>query len=204
MHRLRLALAIAAPLTLGVASSVAAQDSTASPTPLAGVECTVEPRSFDDLMQLLATPASAPEPAIAASPAAATLPAGDPADEDTVAAVQQSVQELTACINEGDLLRALTLYSDRFVHDAFNGATITQEQYDATVDAAEPRPAGEEVVIYSFGDVVIAADGRAAVLVVGDDPQNERPPSTTLFYLVEEDGRWVVDETIQTPDESDA
>jgi hypothetical protein len=60
------------------------------------------------------------------------------------------------------------------------------------------------VLVYSFGDVVITDDGRAAVIVVGDDQANARPPSGTLFYLVQEGDRWVIDETVRSPEEDEA
>lgn len=196
MHRLRFALLIAAPLAFGAVPVVAAQDSTASPTPLAAIECTVEPVSFEDLSQTLATPAAEPA-APEASPTAVTAPEGDPADATTTEAVRETISELTACLNAGQLLSSLALYSDGFLQSAFSEIEITQEMFDEQLTTVDPRPEGEQVLLYSFDDVVMTDDGRAAVVVVGDDLANEGPPSATLFYLVEEGDRWLVDDTAE-------
>jgi hypothetical protein len=130
-----------------------------------------------------------------ASPTPVTAPDGEPADDGTAAAVEETISQLTACLNAGDLLATLALYSDGFIQNAFSQLEITQEIYDEQLAVIEPRAEGEQVLLFSFGDVVIADDGRAAVVVVGDDLANEGEPSGTLFYLVEQDGTWLVDET---------
>jgi hypothetical protein len=194
MHRLYIALLAAAALMFATVPTVAAQESTASPTPLDAAECTTEPISFEALTGTLATPAAemtAPE----ASPTPVTAPDGEPADDDTAAAVEETITQLTACLNAGDLLSTLALYSDGFIQNAFSQLEITQEIYDEQLAVVEPRAEGEQVLLFSFGDVVITDDGRAAVVVVGDDLANEGEPSGTLFYLVEQDGTWLVDET---------
>jgi ketosteroid isomerase-like protein len=203
MHRLRFAFLIAAPLSLGVVPAVAAQDSAASPTPIESVECSVEPITYDDLAQLIATPLAEMTPAVEASPTPLALPDGEPADGETVTAVEQTIQEITACLNDGDFKRVLALYSDDFLREAFAGITFTEEEFDDEFSAPAPRADGEEILIYSFGDVVITEDGRAAVLVLGDDQQNERPASETLFYLVQDGDHWLIDEIIRSPDQGD-
>jgi hypothetical protein len=203
MHRLRIALIIAAPFALGIVPA-AAQDSTASPTPLGEplppVECVVEPITYQGLVDLVATPAVTEEPTTEseATPTPLALPPGESADDETVAAVQQTVQEITACLNAGELKRVLSLYSDGFLQEQFQGASFTEEEFEAELGNVTPREEGQEILIYSFGDVVIADDGRAAVIVVGDDQSNERPASGTLFYLVQDGDRWLIDETVRS------
>jgi len=197
------------PLALGIVPA-AAQDSTASPTPLGEplppVECAVEPMTYQALVDLVATPAAPEEsaPDSEATPTPLALPPGQPADEETAAAVQQSIQEITACLNTGDLKRVLSLYSDEFLQEQFQGASFTEEEFDAELGNMTPREEGQEVVIYSFGDVVITDDGRAAVIAVGDDQSNERPAAGTLFYLVQDGDRWLIDETMRSPDEGES
>src|SRR5687767_7438430 len=100
----RLALATSAALTLAVglaAPDVTAQDAT--PTP---VLCTVEPRPATFIVDLLAQPVpeTTPEPLTG-------LPDGaDDVDAETRAATIAVVEELIACVNQGDLLRAFALY----------------------------------------------------------------------------------------------
>jgi hypothetical protein len=203
MHRLRIAFMIAAPLALGIVP-VAAQDSTGSPTavdePLPAVECTVEPITYQALIDLVATPAVTEEATVEseATPTPLALPPGEPADDETVAAVEQAVQEITSCLNAGELKRVLALYSDGYLQKQFQGATFTEEEFEAELGTVTPREEGQEILVYSFGDVVITDDGRAAVIVVGDDLTNERPASGTLFYLVNDDDTWKIDETVRS------
>ena len=201
--RLRVALVIAAPFALGVLPA-AAQDSTASPTPLGdplpAVECTVDQITYEGLGEIASTPPpteeTTPEPE--STPTLLELPAGEPADDETAAAVQQAVQEITACLNAGDLKRVLSLYSDGFLQRQFNGATFTEEEFEAELGVVTPREEDEQILIYSFGEVVITDDGRAAVIVVGDDLMNERPAAGTLFYLVQDGDTWKIDETVRS------
>jgi hypothetical protein len=201
--RIRVALMVAAPFALGVLPA-AAQDSTASPTPLGdplpAVECTVDPITYEGLGKIVATPAATEEttPEPEATPTMLELPAGEPADDETVAAVQQSIQEITACLNAGDLKRVLSLYSDGFLQRQFNGVSFTEEEFEAELGTVTPREPDQEILIYSFGEVVITEDNRAAVIVVGDDLGNERPASGTLFYLVQNGDQWLIDETIRS------
>jgi ketosteroid isomerase-like protein len=183
-------LCVAAWATVAGYDMTAAQEATPEVVPAAS--CVTEPVSLDELQAISATPLAA-TPAPAASPAAEQMPAGEPADEATTEAVTATVRELTACINAGDFLRVLALYDDDFVRTALGGQPATQQMYDqlARITAREP---GQEIAILEVGEVRILEDGRAAVLVTGDDLADPGPSSTTLFYLVEVDGRWLVDE----------
>lgn len=186
------ALAIALALAAGLFRGVAAQD--ASPTAVPASACTVEPIAFERLSAVIASPVASPVAADAAATPSAT-PEGQPADAETTASIQAQVQLLTACINAGDLLRSLAIYSDRFISEAFGGQPITREQYDQQLSATDPRPEGSEIVIVEFGDVVILPDGRAAVSIVGDDLSSPGPPSATVFTFVQENGEWRIDST---------
>jgi hypothetical protein len=187
------AAAVALMVMTGAVAPVAAQD--ASPTPLAAGECTVDQISPEDLNAVIATPpAESPIQNPEATPETG-LPAGDPADDDTTKAVQDTILEVVACLNAGDVLRSLSLYSDRFLSESFGGSPISQEDYDQAKASVTPRISGQEVVLYSFSDVVILDDGRAAVSVLGDDQQSEAPATETVFILVQQGDDWLVDET---------
>ena len=207
--RLRVALMVAAPFALGVLPA-AAQDSTASPTPLGeplpAVECTVEPITYEGLAEVVSTPAATeePTPEPEGTPAPPALPEGVPADDETTAAVQQTIQELVACQNAGDFKRVLALYSDDMLRSIVGDELFTEEEFEAELGTVTPREPEEEILIYFFGDVVITADGRAAVLAFGDNLEMPPPPADTLFYLVQDDDRWLIDEVNLTPDQSDA
>jgi hypothetical protein len=189
------AAAIGLMLVAGLARPVLAQDTT--PVPIQASACANEPIAYGRMSAIIASPVASPAvtPEAIASPVPGLLPAGTPADDETAMAVHERVLILTACINANDLLRTLALYSDQFLSVAFGGQPIAQAAYDAEVGKTNPRPAGTEVVLYGFSDVVIAPDGRAVVSVLGDDLSSPRPPSYTLFYFVHEDGEWRIDAT---------
>jgi hypothetical protein len=185
------AFALAAGLAL-VAPALA-QD--ASPTPLEAGQCTVEQIPFDRLISLVASPVPQPTTVDPAATPPSGLPNGEAADDDTAQAVHDVIVEITACLNAGDLLRGLNLYSDRFLNEAFSGQPITQADYDQAKGDIQPRPRGSEIVLYHFSDVVILPDGRAAVSVLGDDLSSETPPVETVFFLIKQGDHWLIDNT---------
>jgi len=91
---------------------IAAQDASpaAQPaTPVAAAECTITPRTVGGIAEIVtdrsqATPIAAPAPY--------NRPDGTPADDATNAAVTETVRQLVACVNAGDFMRFLGLFSD--------------------------------------------------------------------------------------------
>lgn len=204
MRLVRLAGALAIPAGLIFASGVAAQETPASPEALAAVTCEAETVTYEQLTTIIATPAAAFVPDVAATPGPPTLPSGEQVDDETATAVQETIGELVACLNAGDTMRVLALYSNRFLAENFAGLELTQEQYDQEAGNVVPRDPGQQIEIYSFSDIVKLDDGRVAVLVLGNDLSSEGEASETLFYLVEQDGNWVVDAAVETPDPEEA
>ena len=138
-----------------------------------------------------------------ASPDAGTpftgLPAGEPADAETVDAVTATVRHVFACFNAGDFRRALSLFSDDLVR-SFGAEPGTNEADIEGFLAATPvaTPEEERLALVRVVDVVVVADGRVAAVVVSIDPTtggiNEL---TDLVYFIEQDGQWLVDEVIE-------
>ena len=86
----------------------------------AAAECTVAPRSEDELRALFREAAATP--VLDSSDASATpaiAPTGDPADEQTVAEVSATWRQFIACITAGDQARMFALYSDEMVRRQF-------------------------------------------------------------------------------------
>jgi hypothetical protein len=122
--------------------------------------CRVEARGRDDLNATVATPAARP-----ATPEATVVPAGTPADPETVAGVTATVRELVACFNAGELFRAYGLYTDDYLRDLFwRQPPLSQADYDALA-TPQPAPAGKRVEILAIEDVRLLADGRAGANV---------------------------------------
>src|SRR5262249_46542247 len=148
-------------------------------------ECTVAPRTIDELQALFAlpaTPAAAPT-----NPTPGTLPAGTPVDAATAAAVTSAIREFIACVNAGDFWRQMAMYSDRYVQAYLQAylnpaVGVSQEIYD---HYATPQPAesAHQMALIGVGEIVQLPDGRVATIVTADDPADDLPPGQTLVYL---------------------
>ena len=123
-----------------------------SATPAAGevidpAECQVEPRTIEELQQLVGTASKGTE----ATPGAAQAGSmqGENADEATVQAVTQTYRELVACLNGGQFLRVYALYTDDYLRRTLNQSGINFEQMQAT-----PAPDQQErTALVSVSDV---------------------------------------------------
>src|ERR671921_485191 len=104
-------------------------------TPAAGevidpAECQVEPRTTEELQQLVGAANEGTE----ATPGAAQAGSmqGEDADEATVQAVTQTYRELVACLNAGQFLRVYALYTDDYLRRTLTDRGIDPEQLQAT------------------------------------------------------------------------
>ncbi len=111
--------------------AVIAQDA----TPAAGevvdpAECQVEPRTVEEIEQLIGTAGEATE----ATPGAAQAGSmeGEDADEATVQAVTQTYRELVACLNAGEFLRIYALYTDDYLRRTLADSGMDLQQLQAT------------------------------------------------------------------------
>src|SRR3954447_17466454 len=97
----RFALVPLSLLVLLSQTTMAAEPATPVASPNAS-ECTVSPRTLDELLALKASRAT-PEAIVIepATPTAFAMPEGKPADAATVAAFQETIDLLVACLNEG-------------------------------------------------------------------------------------------------------
>lgn len=196
MHRLSiLVFALLALLTGGLAT-VAAQDA----SPVAGLDfpdpadCTVEPRTEEELRALMreaaATPVGGASPV--ATPASAVPSDGDPADEQTVAEINATWRGFIACINANDFPRVFALISDDklrrdFVQDFAAGETEESmiAFFMATPVELEPDVRAPFIPLT---DVRVLADGRISAVGPGESGQGE------VLIFVEEGDRWMVDD----------
>ena len=158
--------------------------------------CTVEPRTLDEIAELAKS--SAPQ-----HPPNATEADGMPVDQETVAGVTSTIEEMVACSNAGDILRRLAVYSDNRIRYAYPDGPNAALQ----AMAADPLPVQplERVAITAIEDVTALPDGRVSVRVVVDNPashshdpnvsQSAIQQEAARLILVTEDGSWRVDET---------
>jgi hypothetical protein len=164
-------------------------------TPIAGREvpdpslCTVEPRSADFLAQIAVTPAPGATPA---TPQAVVEPSGEAADTATVVAVSDTVRQLYACLNRGDTLRVLALFTDPA---AARFLAIRPGLFVPPTNGT-PGPAllESQIAIVAMTDVKVLRDGRVFALVTQDDPT--RPPDgpePVFFYFSQQNDQWLID-----------
>lgn len=169
-------------------------------------ECRVEPRPPDELIAIW-FPDGTP---VAATPADMSrsgtpvgtgfdVPVGEPADAETIDAVTATVRELLACFNGGDFLAAYSLYSDNLIR-SFGpepGTTIEQAEEFLAFEST-PLPEEERLELIGITDVVVMEDGRVGAIVLSNDPTaTEDGDEPVLVILVEENGRWLIDEIIE-------
>ena len=198
MARLLLALSAGWALAIGLATGTGAQEATPS---TGAAECTVQPY---DLTTVL-TPADGTPTAVATPGDRSTdRPTGEPADEEVVAAVTETIRQFVGCINLGYSFRVLYLftpeYLQRFVDEEIGPLTAEElEELDMLVaeeDPSEPRPPEERTLIISIDDIEVLEDGRVVATVVGDDRSQPEGPSPVYFVFEEVEGRYLIDDVI--------
>ena len=180
---------------------------TAQPDVPHPAECITEPRPASSLLALMGdAPAMGDHGADGMALVAPPLP-GEPADADTLAGVTATVREILACVNAGEYLRALALYSDDLVRRVFaqdGGLPFG----DATAETVAATPgAGTaalpvRLALVDIRDVRVLPDARSSAVVVvgfaaGRDVRAEPP---VLIVFVKRHERWLEDEVINLHD----
>jgi hypothetical protein len=168
-------------------------------TPTAGLdvpaptECTVEPRSEDELRALFREVAATPVlDSSEASPTPAVPPTGAPADEQTVAEINATWRQYIACITAGDQARMFALLSDdmvrrQFVVDVAFG--VSEDALFVYLSATPvPLPPDQSVPFVPFADARVLGDGRVAVVGPGEQGRGD------VRIFVKDGDRWVVDD----------
>jgi hypothetical protein len=156
-------------------------------------ECTVEPRSEDELRALFREAAATPLRASSiASPTPAVPPTSSPADAQTIAEVNAAWRQYIACLSAGDQPRMFALLSDDMVRRQF----VVDIAFGVTEDAlfahlaATPVPLApdEFVSLVPFEGVRVLGDGRVAAVGPGEQGRRE----VRIFIKVRD--RWVLDD----------
>jgi hypothetical protein len=181
-------------LSLGVVHFANAQEASPSPASNQPASCDeIEPRDAAFFETVAGTPEESANEGIpeqdsaGATPTPFAMPEGDMADEMTVAAVSALYEQLIACLNAGDFLRAYALYTDDYLVRNLSEEAITRLE-------ATPVPS-DESTRSEFGglmDARLLQDGRVAALVTISNPQS----GDVLIHAIlrEEDGRLRIDD----------
>ncbi|MBX3069198.1 MAG: hypothetical protein KF883_01720 [Thermomicrobiales bacterium] len=182
LRDVRLPLVIVAAICLGsvTAPGIRAQ------TP-AAAHCDVAPRTIEELTAILATPVPA-----GGSPVAFSAPAGLPVDDDVAKEIEATIAHLFACLNAGETLRAYALYSDDYLHHIL----ATQSPTELTA-LATPRPVDtdEHTIVLGVENPQRLPDGRVYATVILD-PALIPVQKRFGFFLVKQDGRWLIDDVL--------
>ena len=210
MRRLIVLVALVAALGLGAHAARSGPATRQGATPVAAVaglpvtpapeECRVPPRSLSSLQALTSPTAATPVPSPAPGPDG--LPVGAPADAATLAGIAATARELVACLNAGEFLRGLALYSDAFLRaDLAGSGGITEEAYAARATPF-PRPPAAWFTLTEVRDARLLADGRAGA-VVGIRGPGAAAADLSFLIFVKASDRWLLDGVIaQVPGEA--
>jgi hypothetical protein len=170
-------------------------------TPPVGVEvagaeaCQVDPRSPDFILALAGTPMAGQA---TSSPTPFATPDGEAADAETVEGITATMQEVVACFNAADLLRAFALFSDdyfrRLIPEGPVGEVFTGFLTGAPAPVTRIGP-------HAILDVRVMGDGRVGALVTLVDPEAPTPEDAdhrfVVFVMIGD--RWLIDEVMEFP-----
>lgn len=163
--------------------------------------CTLKPLTQDDLQRIEDQgfpPIETPTPV--------ALPFQMPAGEELFTSdreeVEKDLRRSIACVNTGEPLKALAAYTDRWIANFLAQQGGFDEELMAGLLVDRDLQPETYLQIHRIGEPVRLADDRVAVLVTGDNPADEAPPSDRLFLLAEvRPGRYLIDEVITIPSE---
>ena len=154
----------------------------------ASTTCSVAPRAFEEVV-------GSAEPMPGEETDIGPLPEGEVAGPGTITAITATLEEMADCLTAGQMLRFLALHSDEWLQDFAAQAEGITTLTTSTV----PLDDGERAVYLGPWRVQRLADGRvmaATLLRVGDELRPD-PSRVQVLVFVEQDGRWLVDETIR-------
>lgn len=159
-------------------------EATPSPVP-AG--CAVEHRSVAAIAEAAGTGDEASD---LPDPVSYRAPDGVPADAQTSERVAALVNDLIGCVNAGDIVGFLSLFTDGFLRRHF-ASDIAADALDV---APTPLPADERLSLIELRDITVLPDGRIFVLVLLDQGERAAPELTSGLMLRDIDGALRIDE----------
>jgi hypothetical protein len=156
-------------------------------------ECTVEPRSIDNLTQLASGPIPNLTPineVIAAATPAMSVTADPAMMNQVLGLIRQSI----ACRNAGDYARAFALYTDEYAQALLMGAILGSgvDAQSAIIAISTPnaQPSYLWKGVSAFGPVEMLSPTLSATLVIGQSAQagSASIESIERFWVVNDNG----------------
>lgn len=170
------ALCLAALLALPAANALAQDATPVSGNPYDPASCTTALVSTDRVAALLATPVAQTQLPVTEHGIVA-LPAGSAPNEDQLAAIETTLQQLWSCNNARNKAAVFSLFTDQAIQETVgttDGSSWDAAELRADVAAAltpgEPRLPEEWATIDSIVSVTAYDDGQVGVLVLNTDP----------------------------------
>jgi hypothetical protein len=173
---------------MALAPELAAQESTPAGEAVDPGLCTVDPRTVDELVVIFMEGDYVPDEEIAAG----TLPQGEPADEATVTAVDETMRLLIACANAGNYRAQMALFTDdgvQFFGPESSDATEEDIRQFFAETPVEAVPEDERERFAGLSDIQVLSEGRVGA-VYGGTPQD---PGAAYVIFLEVDGRYLID-----------
>lgn len=208
MRRFLMIGALLALLVAGSVSVTAAQ--TAAPAATgAATTCTAPRYDIRSLLKRLAATPAAEQPTPNATSTPPDTSGAKPADDATVAQVNDVMKEYIACANTGDPLKIFSFYSDRFLVSEVGsqfGGHLTPDNADQFADLLEkqmatPTAAAEQTVLDHVEQVQVLPDGRIVATVYGKKSGDQSHGTPVMFLFVKSGDTLLIDDVydLSTP-----
>jgi hypothetical protein len=94
-----------------------------------------------------------------------TLPEGDPAPPEAVAAMLATLDQFVACANAGDSLRLMALVTDDYLRGGFGDTGLTKADVAAFVGTPSPIAPEDQRVVAGIREARLLPGGQAGALV---------------------------------------
>jgi hypothetical protein len=194
--RIRSSIVLIAVLAALFALPVAAQDATPAPEAPDPAICTLNPLTPDDLRRIADTEAT-PVPTSTPITGNIVLPDGEELFTSEREEIEKDIRRAIACVNTGEPLKALAAYTDAWIGGFLIAQGGLDDELIAGLQVDRDLQPDQFLQIVSFGDAARLPDGRVAIVVVGDDPTDDRDPQPRLFVMAEvRPGRYLIDEVV--------
>ncbi len=194
--RLRPMLISLAFLATVLVTPVSAQDATPTANAPDPALCTLNPLTPDDLKRIAGTVAT-PAPTSTPITGNIVLPDGQELFTSEREEIQKDISRAIACVNTGEPLKALAAYTDDWIGEFLIAQGGLDDELIAGLQVDRDLQPDQYLQILSFGDGARLADGRVAIVVVGDDPTDDQDPAPRLFVMAEvKPGRFLIDEVV--------
>jgi hypothetical protein len=140
--------------------------------------------------------AATPRPIITEAETPFAPPAGEPADEETVAAITATVRESIACRNAGDFARMLVFFTPTMLAELYGSpATVDPEVLQGIQEGPRALPEPRRLRLDAIESIVMVPDGRVGAVVETSTPRREF--RDYLFFVLDaESGRWLIDGSV--------